>query len=748
MPKFKIELELNSINERILIADYNSLEGSNETLTFSEEVSIAENDVYTLNFSISDNLGRPNISIKNLINVGRPLWLYTYNPDKAIRMVITSVTPNIGSDNVIYSITANDYASFVFARNNAGLNLDTISDENFLNWLKDSSYTETNISSIGTYILERGWLRNSSGAGWSIVTSVDRKFNLVVSGSNTYNALIEIAKITNTNLKIDYNNKQFIFISREASDLDKNYILDRSFNTNELSVTYSGENLYSLLYITGGQDEFNSAITLGEVTEYGDSFIEPNLDYFVNANLMTANEAATFNTQLIDDTEPGEPKSLKEINSELKQAIIDRFYAESQISDMRAEIEALAEQLMVTEAVDTFSEKYENLLSYFERYDKSNEVTKTFQITTTDFKILLNNLPQGAANYTIKFPIVVSYDGEVQSISDSTDKILGEFSLFLSDNGTYTEYIQNGVSFFIDDTNSIFNEELFNILQVTTSYSEDIDEKVYEKVNPFLEKLDLYNGQQGIDDEKQRVQDTIDFFISEWDKDDTHLKCLNGVEGIDCTGFTIPTDNEVKNGLIQSIIERIDDYKLVIGSYTPGVEDTEDNPNPSKTELGKFTLIKKLLDDYSSEYTLKDTTSRQLPNYKAKVAAKNDFWYNIKNDRQHLFQEGYYENSSFGTAEQLYLQGEFIYQNHKEPQANISTTYVNISDIIGKNVNEIDIGDFIKIRENKINFLNEETKLKVAGITKNLRNDKNISLTIFRYNLYDSILERIMALSQ
>lgn len=749
MSKFKIELELNDINERILISDYDSSTNSNETLTFNEEVNIVENDVYTLNFSISDNLGRPNISIKSLMNVGRPLWLYTYKPNRAIRMVITSISPVIGSDNVIYNVTANDYASFVFSKNNAGLNLDTINDDNFLNWLEDSTYTEGKIESIGTFILERGWLKNSSGNGWSIDVSLleeekqNEKFNIVISNSNTYNALIEIGKLTNTNLKIDYQNKKFIFIGREDSDLDKNYILDRDFNINELGVTYSGENLYTLLYVTGGQNEYDTAVTLSQVTSYGDTFIEPNLDYFVNANLISLDDAETFINTDINTT-------LKDLNETLRDKIINRFNAEIQINDMRAEIEALAEQIMVTDVVETFSEKYNNLISYFERFNKDESNQETFPITTTSFKTLLNSLPEGGANYTMQFPITVSYDGEIQIVENSTEKISNEFYLFLSDTGSLTEYTQNGISFYIDSSSSTenftFQESLLNIIQVNAVYSEDITEFVYEKVNPFLEKLDLYNGQDALDKEKERIQDIIDFYKSEWDKDFLHLECLRGNinENPDpCEGLLIPEDENVKNGLIESIIQRIESYKLVIGSYQPRT-----NSEPSNTELGKFTLIKKIFNDYEQGYTLKTNTSYQLQEYKNAVKAKNDFWYNIKKDRQHLFQEGYYENSSFGLPEQLYLQGEFIYQNHKEPQSSITTSYINISDIISKDIEEIEVGDFIHIREEKINFFNEETKLKVAGITKNLRNDKNISLNIFRYNLYDNILERIMALSQ
>lgn len=740
MPKFKIELELNNINERILIADYDSSTNSNETLTFNEQFQASENDVFNLTFDISDNLGRPNINIGSLINVGRPIWLYTYNPDRAIRMVVTSVSTVIGSKNVIYQVSSTDYASFVFARNNVGLNLNTITDRNFLNWLEDSSYTQTNINSIGTYILERGWLRNSSGDGWSISSNVSIIFNVNLSSSNTYNGLVEMAKLTNTNLKIDYINQIFYFISREDQNLDKNYLLDRSFNINQFGVTYSGENLYSLLYLNGGEDEFGNVITLGQVTEYLDSFIEPDLNYFVNANLITSSEATN-----IVDTEI--KTNLKTINENLQQAIVDRFTAETQISDMRAKIEAEAEQIILSENIETFSEKYNALNSLFQTYRKDEIKSEVFSISTSPIQVLINNLPFGANNYSLDYPCKVSYDGRLETVVDSNYKIGGEFKLLFENSGSLTTYTQNGINFFLDfsdaNSNFIFDSNKLNIIDSKATYSEEYTNDVYEVIYPFLEKLDLYNGSDAIQAEKNRIQDIIDFYKSEWDKDYLHLQCLNGDEsGESCSGFYIPSQETLKNGVIESIIQRLDDYKLVIGGYNP------DTKTLSTTELGKYTLIKKLLNDYDSLYTTKTGVDRQLPVYKSAVNSKQNFWYNLKENRQHIFQEGYYENTSYGTADQLFLQGEFIYEDHKVPNSSLNVSYINISDIIGKNVNEIEVGDFIHIREDKINFFDEETQLKVAGFSKSLRNDKDIKINIFRYNLYDTILEKIMASNQ
>jgi hypothetical protein len=136
MPQFKIEMELTSVNERILLTDFDSTQSKLEGLTFNETLNQEENDRYTLSFQLVGKSGRAReIPLGKLISIGRPVWLYTTNPDRAIRMVITSYSPVIGSENLVYNIECQDYASYVFARNNVGLTLDTIEDEDYSDWI-------------------------------------------------------------------------------------------------------------------------------------------------------------------------------------------------------------------------------------------------------------------------------------------------------------------------------------------------------------------------------------------------------------------------------------------------------------------------------------------------------------------------------------------------------------------------------------------------------------------------------------
>ena len=74
MPKFRIEMELTSINERLLLTDFDSNNDLINGITFNEELNESENDRYSLNFVVAENIGRnKEINLGSLISIGRPL---------------------------------------------------------------------------------------------------------------------------------------------------------------------------------------------------------------------------------------------------------------------------------------------------------------------------------------------------------------------------------------------------------------------------------------------------------------------------------------------------------------------------------------------------------------------------------------------------------------------------------------------------------------------------------------------------
>lgn len=206
-----------------------------------------------------------------------------------------------------------------------------------------------------------------------------------------------------------------------------------------------------------------------------------------------------------------------------------------------------------------------------------------------------------------------------------------------------------------------------------------------------------------------------------------------------CARFNI-SDNPVEREARQTFLEsRLEDYKTGIGETLP----------QGGSRPGKFTLIKERFEHFLNLYSEPVPSKTIMDLYRESELAKKEFWYNLKKDRQHIFVEGYYQNEFETNVGSLKAQAEVIYSEHQKPLENFNITYINISDIIGKNLQDIRVGDFVLLRENQLTISQSaESKLKVASISRSLRDKANISLTIYRYNLINNILEKIIANNQ
>jgi hypothetical protein len=130
------------------------------------------------------------------------------------------------------------------------------------------------------YILFKGGLKNEYEEildDWNInnpsLSSEENKpllqqINLELSNSNTYNALVEIAFLINSNLIINYTNKTIDLIGREDNIYKKNYLLSPYFNLQEFSLNYNSDSFYPILYVNGGTDEIGLTVTMTPYLTY------------------------------------------------------------------------------------------------------------------------------------------------------------------------------------------------------------------------------------------------------------------------------------------------------------------------------------------------------------------------------------------------------------------------------------------------------------------------------------------------
>jgi len=98
----------------ILLSDYEIGRPTNQMLTYDENLSEQEHDRYDFSFSVvdTDNFG-VNFNLIDNLKIGRELKLYRDDDTKYILLVVTGINPDLQKENNTYSITSQDYASYV-----------------------------------------------------------------------------------------------------------------------------------------------------------------------------------------------------------------------------------------------------------------------------------------------------------------------------------------------------------------------------------------------------------------------------------------------------------------------------------------------------------------------------------------------------------------------------------------------------------------------------------------------------------
>lgn len=653
--------------------------------------------------------------------------------------------------------------------------------ENYCNTYYFQNNVTTTVENIANHILERGWLRKriqtSNGftfEGWGVTgDKLDAITNVGTSDSNTYNALVELANSLNMNVLFDYNNYRVIFVDRESNALDKNYTLRKGFNIQSYGLGYSGEDMFSIFYVQGGEDELGLITTLSDSVPYKDNFLF-NFDYFARNGLVNPGPILNaFENRSNTD-------SLVNINENLKLLIREE-----------------TDKLLITRTNKTNFRIYsEAILGGNDPTNQNNtNLSKLFKdrriINTVDTKAVTPRFTEKWAKansdykFDLFFPVKIEYDGVEQIFTaDGAAHTVSGVNItltFISPVGDLEpeefEYTKNGLTIYgLSAANpSTFDLEKFKVISSDIQYKIDFTFDTVADTYPYFDDLFRYDGIDAINRERQSLQDEVDFTQERWDERYRYQQCLRSIEyngtlledvaiedinATDLTSdalvvssawdnpnsicaleFSLPRFVLEAKTIIGAYEEDIEDFKKGIGEYNPETEEFNQN------ELGLFNFMLKKFNVAFENYTPLNY-SPVVVRLRNEKLRKQHFWYNLKENRQHVFVEGYYENDLETTPQTLKDQAEAIYVEHKGPNENFNITYVDISDIVGVNVDEIQVGDFVRIKdEDSPVAINAESKLKVASISKVLRDKGNISLTIYRYNLINRILERIIKTS-
>jgi hypothetical protein len=150
--------------------------------------------------------------------------------------------------------------------------------------------------------------------------------------------------------------------------LDKGYTLRRDFNIQNFGLTYSAQELYSIFYVQGGEDELGRTTILSDATAYQDNFLF-NFNYFKDRSLVADDD--TIETAINNTLGP--------INNSLISIIRERLNLIGRIRELETQLALLADTMMLTQDGGDYMSLFFQLNDiFFRRETDADSETKTF----------------------------------------------------------------------------------------------------------------------------------------------------------------------------------------------------------------------------------------------------------------------------------------------------------------------------------------------------------------------------------
>lgn len=276
---------------------------------------------------------------------------------------------------------------------------------------------------------------------------------------------------------------------------------------------------------------------------------------------------------------------------------------------------------------------------------------------------------------------------------------------------------------------------------------------LYEKY-PYFENLLNYKGRLFIENKELELKNLIIEWINKRNIAENELTLA--AEKRD-EAAEESEDYMNYNTQVETLIQKIDDIGVLVGNWNFNINT---NQLIERDVYGTLTLKYSKFVEYKEDFYEKLITDKVLSNieeiddlynpiytqFKEIKKEKNDFWYDLKSTYGQFLNEGYYINEVESDSYNLYVQALKQVKYHENPSEEYSLTYIDSSQIIGKNINLIEVGDFIKIRSEKLGILNgnESNELQVNSISRSLKDLSNMQLTVSSIKKNSSLIEKLL----
>ena len=230
---------------------------------YNEQLTEAQNDQYTLTFDMPrfihfEGETRQYNYWLDIVKLGYKLRL-VLDKTRIIDLIITSVSPALSQQNVVYSYTAQDEVSYLWAKHNLGY---------FYPYTDEEDDGPHNIIIYAQRILEDNYLNSE----WSVGYDTNKEllmstFSFSIDDSNPYNALVECCNVLGFNFNVNYS-KHIISFYKPDKNRFSGYRYRPQTNLKSLSASYDASNLCTMLLVTGGEDAIGQNISLTPALPY------------------------------------------------------------------------------------------------------------------------------------------------------------------------------------------------------------------------------------------------------------------------------------------------------------------------------------------------------------------------------------------------------------------------------------------------------------------------------------------------
>lgn len=577
----------------------------------NEKLTESENSQTSLTFSVPLIVdGTRNIFIDYLV-IDREIRL-EFSDGDVIDFFITDIKPSFSSENTIYSYTCQDSFSYVLSKQN---NI-SVSTEDASIW-EDGLGGPRSIEELGRKVLDlsmTSWTLDPFLNSLTIhfpdnlsINSSEMKVSLDLNNTTPYNALVEIAKLFNALIELDYKNKIVYFKNIET--IRKKYLnLKPEIDISAFSYGEQGSNLFNIMHVSGGEDAYGNYIgilpsmprslsTIFMETDIShelqiDSFIDPyKLPSFWwnNGFLYKRTFETPFYEEITQKITPINWKECSTIN-ELKDTCLD-FYNEMEV-DNRLGVEKTSSE---RDAIEDYFNRLKNIphaasFLYDFSYWKNNNLLseERYLSLTTDLNTTFRNINISTIAHNTIFNML---NYELQKIEDQEEEIIYSIATEEENRATLK-------------TETEIEQEIYYIghsIAIEETNNEITDIKYYLPIGVAEKNVIYYGSGEGLQETCYSLPD-----LDKWTIDSLTLYTIDSFKEEVKETITVTNSNIDLTNNCFYIDESYSDKTLVyinfedIKTYTPSADST--NTIDSLIDFEIYNLQTKLNNLHTKTY--------------------------------------------------------------------------------------------------------------------------------------------------